>query len=500
MKKSIFCVAALAAILATGCRKIEMDGEKEVIVVDGGNGNSSTGKRVELSGTITKDTTLRRGDDNLLKGIVYITNGATLTVEAGAVVKGSFSGSDVAALVITRGAKINAVGTAEAPIVFTSAAQNPQSGDWGGIVILGKAPINASFQSTNGLYEVEGGINNAQGLGLAGSGDAAVPTAIPADNSGRLSYVRIEYAGYAFQPDKEINSLTLAGVGSGTIIDHIQVTYAKDDAYEWFGGTVNAKYLIAWKTQDDDFDTDNGYSGKVQFGLVIRDSAIADISSSEAFESDNNATGTSATPKTSPIFSNITAIGPRATKNNVGSSLFRGAAHIRRNSSISIFNSIIMGWPRGVEIDASTGISTALNIEGNDSTLRLRNITFVGNGGYDNGTWKAMHFRFTNNTAGTNGGATIKDDVSLGTWLSNSFYNNEFLENASDARLIQPFNYSAPDPTPFGSGTSKILTGGSFTDAKFTGDTFFDKTVTFRGGVAPAGPESSWWKGWTSFK
>ncbi|MEI9809948.1 MAG: hypothetical protein WDO16_19935 [Bacteroidota bacterium] len=170
----------------------------------------------------------------------------------------------------------------------------------------------------------------------------------------------------------------MAAVGRGTTIDHIQVVYAKDDAFEWFGGTVNCKYLIAYKTQDDDFDTDNGFSGKVQFGIVIRDSLIADISNSEAFESDNNATGTTAAPKTSAIFSNITAIGPKAVLTNNGSSLYRGAAHIRRNSALSIFNSIIIGWPRGIEIDATLGVSTALNIE--DSSLRLRNITIAGCG------------------------------------------------------------------------------------------------------------------------
>jgi hypothetical protein len=292
--------------------------------------------------------------------------------------------------------------------------------------------------------------------------------------------------GYAFQPDKEINSLTLAAVGRGTTIDHIQVVYAKDDAYEWFGGTVNCKYLIAYKTQDDDFDTDNGYSGKVQFGLVIRDSLIADISTSEAFESDNNSSGTTATPKTSAIFSNVTAIGPRATTNNLGNSLFRAGAQIRRNSALSIFNSVFLGWPQGILIDGSTGTATALNIE--DSTLRLRNNTFAGN---------TVSYKFTGP-----GGVTITSDATLISWISNAFYNNDVLTNTSDAKLIQPYNYAAPDPTPFAgsNGNQKILTGGGFTDGKFTGDAFFDKTVTFRGAIAPAGPDATWWKGWTVFK
>ncbi|MBK6992823.1 MAG: hypothetical protein IPH34_13810 [Chitinophagaceae bacterium] len=391
----------------------------------------------------------------------------------------------MATLIITRGSKIEAVGSPTEPIIFTSGSPNPQSGDWGGIVICGKAPINTSYNGTQGLYQVEGGIDNANGDGLAGSGDALVSTAISNDNSGKLQYVRIEFAGYAFQPDKEINSLTLAAVGSGTTIDHIQVVYAKDDAYEFFGGTVNCKYLIAFKTQDDDFDTDNGYSGKVQFGLIIRDSLIADISKSEAFESDNNSGGGTVTPKTSAVFSNITAIGPRATLTNIGNSTYLAGAQIRRNSGISIYNSIIMGWPTGIFIDATTGTSTALNIE--DSTLRLRNVTLAGNN---------INVRFAG-TAGT----TINSDAILTTWFTNSYFNNEILTNAADAKLIQPFNYSAPDPTPFAgsSGNQKILTGGSYDDLKFTGDTFFDKTATFRGAIAPAGINATWWKGWTKF-
>jgi len=484
MKKYILFLFAVSAIAISSCRKIESDGEV-IYIPTPGTGGGSTGQTITLQGRINADTLLRKENTYILKGLVYLVGNHTMTIQAGTVIKGSFSGADVAALVITRGSKINAVGTPTEPIVFTSASPNPQSGDWGGIVLCGKAAINTSFNGINGLYQVEGGIDNAQGDGLAGSGDATAPTAVNNDNSGTLSYVRIEWAGYAFQPDKEINSLTMAGVGSGTTIDHIEVVYAKDDAYEWFGGSVNCKYLIAYKTQDDDFDTDNGFSGKVQFGLVMRDSVIADISTSEAFESDNNASGTTASPKTSCIFSNITAIGPRATLNNFGNSLFRAGAQIRRNSSLSLYNSIIMGWPQGILIDASTGNSTALNIE--DSSLRLRNVTLAGNN---------VNFKFT----GT-GGATINSDATLTTWATGAFYNNDVLTNAADAKLIQPFNYSAPDPTPFAgsNGNQKILTGGSFTDAKFTGDTFFDKTVTFRGAIAPAGPDATWWKGWTKF-
>jgi hypothetical protein len=483
MKKYILLLSAVAAIGVTSCRKIETDGEKEVIIVNGGGG-TTTGQTITLTGRINADTSLKKANTYILKGLVYIVGNHTMSIEAGTVIKGSYSGSDVAALIITRGSKIVATGSATDPVVFTSSSPNPQSGDWGGIIICGKASINAAFNNVQGLYQVEGGVDNATGDGIAGSGDALVPAPIDTDSSGVLSYVRIEYAGYAFQPDKEINSLTMACVGNKTVIDHVQTTYAKDDAFEWFGGTVNCKYLIALKTQDDDFDTDNGFNGKVQFGLVIRDSVIADISTSEAFESDNNASGTTATPKTSAVFSNITAIGPRYSLNNVGSSLFRAGAQIRRNSSISIFNSVIMGWPQAILIDASTGTPTDKNID--DSTLRIRYTTLAGN---------TVNLKYSASSTVPTGA----NDASILAWFTNPFFGNTILNTSTEAKLIQPFNYGAPDPTPFAgsNGYAPIVSGANFTDPKLAGGFF--TTVAFRGAIAPAGVESNWWKGWTKF-
>lgn len=481
MKKYIFYTAAISALAITSCRKIETDGEKEIIVITTpGNGNTNTGQTITLQGRISADTILRKQNTYILKGIVYVVGNKTLTVEPGTVIKGSFSGADVAALVITRGSKIMAAGTPTEPIVFTSASPNPQSGDWGGIIMLGKASINTSYLGTSGLYQVEGGVDNSNGDGLAGSGDARAPMPVDTDNSGVLSYIRIEFAGYAFQPDKEINSLTMAGVGSGTTIDHVMVSYAKDDAFEWFGGTVNCKYLIAFKTQDDDFDTDNGYRGNVQFGLIIRDSLIADISTSEAFESDNNPSGSNVTPKTSAVFSNITAIGPRASLANVGNTLFRAGAQIRRNSSISIFNSIITGWPTGILIDASTGTPTDMNIV--DSSLRIRFTTLAGNN---------INLKYTVSGSAPTGAS----DASMLAWFTTPAYGNTILGTAGEAKLIQPFNYLAPDPTPFAgtSGYQPILAGANFADSKLAGSFF--QPVTFRGSIAPAGPDATWWKG-----
>ena len=511
--KQLF-ILSLAFLAITGCRKIETDGEKEIFVVTKEvTPVGVVSNIITLTGNITKDTTLLAKDVNYLSGKVYVTKGVTLTIEAGAKVMGK-TGSNVAALIIARGAKIVAKGTAEKPIVFTSGSANPASGDWGGIVICGTASTNQSLPwkgvTVAGLTQVEGGINDTEvGYGLAGSGDAVYPTKNDADNSGFLQYVRIEYAGYAFLPDNELNSLTMACVGSGTTIDHIQVTYAKDDAYEWFGGTVNCKYLIAYKTQDDDFDTDHGYSGNVQFGIILRDSVIADISQSEAFESDNTGKGDNFLPRTSAVFSNITAIGPRATLANVGNSLYRAGAHIRRNTGISIMNSIITGWPIGLNFDVALG-NVDKNV--NDSTIRIKNTTLAGN---------------TSNITLSGTSTVGTTAASLLTWFSTPAYGNTILTTASADRLklIQPFNYTNPDFTPYANNSTPSTTpatlstdaitaatwgslgtwdnvnftkNGSFTDAKLQ-NAFFEK-VTFRGAVAVSGDNQTWWKGWTVFK
>ncbi len=187
-----------------------------------------------------------------------------------------------------------------------------------------------------------------------------------------MSYVRVEFAGYPFQTDKEINGITFGSVGSKTQVDHVQVSYSNDDSYEWFGGTVNCKYLVSYRGWDDDFDTDNGFSGHVQFALSVRDSRIADVSQSNGFESDNCADGASVSPYTSCVFSNVTFVGPKADadfqntttyidggevypNNNSSLGRFQAAMQIRRNSHLNCFNSLVIGWPIGVMIDSEKG-------------------------------------------------------------------------------------------------------------------------------------------------
>lgn len=490
MKKYIFYVAALTSLSITACRKIETDGEKEVIVITQPGTGGPTGKRVNLEKYIDKDTTLYKVDENIITGIVYVKAGVTLTIEKGATVKAAYAGANTAALIVNRGAKLMAVGTQEEPIVFTSASPTPLSGDWGGIVLLGKATINSNNGGAEGLYVPEGGftINNAAKDGYAGSGDALVPTPVNDDNSGTLQYVRIEYAGYAFQPNQEINSLTMAGVGSGTTIDHIQVSYAKDDAFEWFGGTVNCKYLIAYKTQDDDFDTDNGYNGSVQFGLIIRDSSIADVSKSEAFESDNDASGSNRLPQTKAVFSNVTAFGPQATPSNIGNSNYQGAAvQIRRNSSISIFNSVFSGWATGILIDASTGTPTETNIF-TAATLKLSGIVISS-------CKKPIAF-----TVGSNANTTGKTEADITGWFNSDTKNRIVTQGAEQTIYVRPFDYTSPDWQPFGNSVVVIpsATNTYFDDAILTARPFITK-VDFLGGIAPSGPNGNWYKGWTKF-
>lgn len=289
-----------------------------------------TGGTETITGSISSNTTWKTGNKYVLSGFVYVDKGATLTIEPGTIIKGDkiTKGS----LIVQPGAKIIAVGTPEKPIVFTSNQARGQraAGDWGGLVILGKAPVNKTPAYVEG-----------ENVSQFGGGD-------PADNSGQLKYVRIEFAGIAFETDKEINGLTFGGVGSGTQVDYVQVSYSGDDSYEWFGGTVNARHLIAYRGLDDDFDTDNGFSGMVQYGLIIRDPGIADqAGDSNAFESDNDASGSEATPKTAAKFANITATIAAGEL----SSKYRSAMRLRRSSELSVYNSVFTAaYPKGVEL------------------------------------------------------------------------------------------------------------------------------------------------------
>ena len=282
---------------------------------------------------------------------VYVKNNATLTIAPGTIIRGDklTQGS----LIITRGAKIIADGTAANPIIFTSneAVGARNEGDWGGLVLLGLAKNNQP-----------GGVANIEGI--VPTTDTQFGGNYDNDNSGILRYVRVEFAGIALEPNKEINGITFGSVGNQTIVDYTQVSFSGDDSYEWFGGTVNCKHIIAYRGLDDDFDTDFGYRGKVQFFLSIRDKDMSDAAGdSNSFESDNDAAGSTAQPKTAPIFSNGTIVGPKGdgtTALPVGEK-FEKSFRLRRNTATSVFNTLTTGWEKGLSIE---GTAVVNNVNG----------------------------------------------------------------------------------------------------------------------------------------
>jgi len=397
---------------------------------------------VNVTADITASTTWLAGRTYKLTGLIYVRNNAVLTIQPGVVIKGNTSSSGTA-LIVTKGAKLNAVGTAANPIVFTSAktvAQGRQQGDWGGIILLGKAGVNIN----NGINNIEGitsNVNTEYGGGLTPTNN---------DDSGTLRYVRIEFGGYVFSPNNEINGLTMGGVGSGTTIDFVQVSYTNDDAFEWFGGSVNCKHLVSYRNVDDDFDTDNGYKGVVQFGLIIRDPSLADnpsVSTSEGFESDNNAAGTasaSGLDTTSAIFTNITAVGPsfRATLSPTSTvaSGYERPLRLRRASQLKVYNSIFMDFRNNfVFVDGALAVANA-----NGGTLKFKSNIIAG----------------TINPSFTGG----VNPTSLNTWFST---NGNTIQPASAGLLALPYNattntYSGLDYRPSG---TVALTGSDFTDA-----------------------------------
>ena len=459
---------------------------------------------VEVTGVITANTTWTADKIYKLKGFVRVGNdptvtdvpaknsGPTLTIQPGTVIYGEKATKGT--LIIQRGAKIIAEGTATSPIVFTSesAVGTKEPGDWGGLVICGRASNN----QPGGVFELEGGYKAFSGGGTSPDN---------ADNSGSLKYVRIEYAGVPVNPNQEINSLTLGAVGSETTIEYVMCTYGLDDSFEWFGGTVNAKYLIAYKGLDDDFDVDFGFSGFVQFGLGVRGATLADQSGSNGFEVDNNGQGSDAAPFTSGTFSNITIIGPKATRETPISLQFQSAAQLRRNNKLKIHNSFFTGYPNGIFID---GANTAANAAANELVLKNNVVAGVdnwgGNGFGSAGTVftgtpanGANHpnaprgFRIGAGTGAFSNGIytltalTIKDKAAEDWFLESNAILSKWSDAGIDASIFGTIN---PKTTP---NTGSSLLNG----AVFTGLPSFFSVVPHKGAFGT----TNWAQGWAEW-
>jgi len=406
-----------------------------------------------LSGDITTNTTLTADKAWTLSGLVRVMDGATLTIEPGTTIKGDKATKG--ALIVERGGKINAAGTASKPIVFTSnqLAGQREIGDWAGVILCGKAPINVA----GGTSQYESGILGADVANYGGT-DAN-------DNSGVLKYVRIEYAGIAYGTDREINSLTLAGVGSGTVLENIQVSFGGDDGFEFFGGTVNAKNLIAYRCTDDDFDFEFGYSGRIQYAISIKDPLVFDNSSSGAsngIECDNGST-VDVTPVNKPVLSNFTFIGPGAganAKHNSGVIFRKGTAFVLRNS-------IIIDHLKG-------GLELA--------TPKAGDRLFGGESDFKYNLVFANEAAFKANDAGAN----FANNAVLTTFATSAVNGNVALANAAAAGITST-SLTAPN---------LLLTSASpaKTGANFTGLAGFE-TVAFRGAM----DTTDWTSGWASW-
>ena len=428
---------------------------------------------VNVTANISANATWTTGKTYKLTGLIYVTNNAILTIQPGVIIKGVYTNTGTA-LIITKGAKLNAVGTAAAPIVFTSAKAAGQraAGDWGGIVLLGKAGFN-----------VNGGVNNIEGITATVNTQYGGGTSpINDDNSGTMKYCRIEFPGFVFSPNNEINGLTFGAVGSGTTIDYVQVSYCGDDSFEWFGGSVNCKHLVAYRGLDDDFDTDNGYNGTVQFALGIRDPNIADnptVSTSEGFESDNNADTAEAASgynNTTGVFSNCTMIGASKRQATVASGYAR-ALRLRRTTELKIYNSIFLDFKNnyaGVTDNQTVGKYYV-------NKVKIKSNIFAGFYGSDFTSFpkgiSPTTLTGTTTTAAYAGGA-IPDATSFNLGDKMSGDGNTTFSSSTDI-LVSPYdtsNYTVYTGRDYRPGTA-ASTGANFSDFSIVGEA---PTVTNR--------------------
>ena len=428
MMKHLVCSLSLLALLS-GCS------EEESTSTETADTGTPVATEVTVSSDITADTTWASGSIVTLSALIVVTGNATLTIEPGVVVKGD-NGS---ALVISRGAKLNAAGTAASPIIFTSSKPEGSraSGDWGGVVLLGAASINLA-----------GGEGNIEGMpagpaSLYGGTDDA-------SSCGSLTHVRIEFAGYVFGTDNELNGLTVGGCGSATELDFIQSHLGKDDGVEFFGGTANIKHLLVTQAADDSLDFDQGWRGNVQFLAIQQSASVGD----KAIEGDNLKDVVDSTPRSRPTIFNATIVGS-------GANAEQGGLHIRRGAGLVLKNSLITGFQAGA-IDLDGAAVSALV---GDSTLDFSNIAFFGNG--------ADQFPADDNDADFDEaayfGAAAKGFVAVDPQFAST-------------------SLTAPD---FATGNTAVESGGATPPAGF------DATATYHGAFAPTG--AAWTAGWTSF-
>ena len=401
----------------------------------------------------------------IMDGLVYVDSASVLNIEAGTVIKGKLTpttGDNTSALIIARYGKINATGTAANPIIFTAESDDVTDPDdlgvddrglWGGIIILGNAQIN----TTSGIGQIEG-IATTEPRGSYGGDDDT-------DNSGVLRYVSIRHGGSEIGSGNEINGLTMGGVGNGTLIEYIEVLSNLDDGYEWFGGTVNSKYLVAAFCADDAFDFDEGWTGKNQFWFALQGTDFA----GRIAEQDGGTTPEDGLPFAIPLIYNATYIGPGTAAAPQGDGA--EALIFRDNAGGKYYNSIITEYNGG---SGGKAITVEDLVSGADSRERLE-----------------MGDLVLNNNIWWNFGAG--NDVN--TMITQDFVRTHF--NANNNQIVDPqlrgisrTSTNVLDPRP--SATGPAATGAA---APSPSDAFFTN-VAYYGAFSPTGP--AWIGGWTA--
>ena len=407
---------------------------------------------VPVSGTITSDTTWTANRRYVMSDFVGVQAPAVLTIEPGTVVYG---GNSRATLFIQRGAKIVADGTNRRPIVFTSPQPvgSRSQTDWGSLVILGGAPVNDSRNQLVGESYLEGLPQQAQ-YRFGGSNAN--------DSSGVLRYVRLEFGGFEIEKDQEINGLSLAGVGAGTVIDHVQVLHNKDDAFEFWGGTVNAKHLLGVAFADDGLDFDLGYQGNIQFVVMIKRAGNDENDANILTESDGHPQSFTNTPKTMPTVYNVTAIRETNAFGNYGGVIRRGAAG-------RFYNTVITNSRK--------------------APLTLRDDQTFNNVGTNELVWNSsiLHGDFSDAAFGSSDRASATRD-----FLFTTMRRNRNLDPMLAVGTVNDITALMPDLTP--------LPGSPALDVNFVTqppDNRFFEQVDFVGGV---GPTDNWvLSGWANF-
>ncbi len=405
---------------------------------------------ITVDADITEDTTWSTGTTYHLEGVIYVHPGVTLTVEPGVEVIGA---SD-SALVVAAGGRLESRGTRERPVVFTSgqALGTRAPGDWGGLSLLGDAPVNADAPLLEGLDDPE--------FARYGGDDAA-------SSCGVLQYTRIEFAGRALTKDKELNGLTLAGCGAGTIVDHVQVHAGLDDGLELFGGTVDLRHVVITNAGDDGLDWQLGWTGTGQF-IAIAQGPEGD----NGIEADNSEDDHAAAPRSAPTLYNVTILG-------LGSASERGVL-LRHGTAGELANFLISG--HGQEAVDIRDAATVNAIE--DGALRLRASLFyaVGQGG-------EHYFPTLDDEAELDPGDGRDDD---GGFDEDAFFRDEAVGNTfgSDPELAGGSDVRAPRWLP---GSSERVT-----EAAINPPPNFDEGASYVGAFAP-GDGEPWTVGWTDY-